>query len=475
MLSNCEGATVYIRDSIRVAIERGAVAGVIALQCVAGRTEQAQSADRFVDSIGVCTHWSYGDTPYGFAYERVKQRLVESGIRHVRDGLTPRISDLAKLGIHTTVVCEPDLGSPAEIRARVKAINADGLAIDAIEGPNEPDLFWARFKKSYRGQGYAQGDSGIIAGASAFQKDLYAAFKADSATAQIRVIGIALGKTYDPGGGHPNPLPPGSLTDAVDWGNFHPYPGGNPFSVPFPYAGIAKYLWQGNMPSGNIDEFPYAFNTYGPPYKPKPMAATETGYSTNRSGVSEAVHAKYMPRLFAEYFTKGVQRAYSYELIDEFEDKDGDNREAHFGLLRRDVSPKPAYSAVKNLIALLTDKGRAPFRPGSLDFTLKVTPPPGYDRVQYVHHLLLQKTDGDFYLLLWHEIADEDTSQTPHRQLTHPDMPVTITFSRPVRKAVRYAYDSDWTLKPTAQPIANNSVKVNVQDQIMALRLSPSR
>ncbi|MGI4894150.1 MAG: hypothetical protein ACRYF3_03435, partial [Janthinobacterium lividum] len=46
---------------------------------------QAQMADAFVDSIGVATHLTYDGTPY-MNYPLVKQRLQESGIRHLRDG-----------------------------------------------------------------------------------------------------------------------------------------------------------------------------------------------------------------------------------------------------------------------------------------------------------------------------------------------------------------------------------------------------
>ena len=205
-----------------------------------------QPADRFADSIGVCTHWTYPDTPYGFAFEGVKQRLVQSGIRQVRDGFSDRLVELGKLGIGATVLVDADKPIAASLEA-IKKANASGARIVAIEGPNEPDLFWKNNKRSYAGQGAEQGDTGIIAGVVAFQKDLYAAVKADAATRALTVLGPSLGKTYD----NPtaSPFGKGTLTDFVDWGNFHPYPGGNPFSNPFPYAGVEKYTWHGGHPS----------------------------------------------------------------------------------------------------------------------------------------------------------------------------------------------------------------------------------
>ena len=172
---------------------------VSATALISAAPEPARSADAFIDTIGVCTHWGYPDTPYGFAYDEVKQRLVESGIRHVRDGVSKRIKELGALGIHTTVVAEPDRGTPAQIKERVKAINvAMPGAIDAVEGPNEPDLFWKQFKKSYAGHGHAQCPAGIVQGVLAFQKELYAVFTADPATAPIKIIGPSLGVTTSP-------------------------------------------------------------------------------------------------------------------------------------------------------------------------------------------------------------------------------------------------------------------------------------
>ena len=445
-------------------------AGLLTLSvATAWSAEQAKSTDSFLDSMGVCTHWTYSDTPYGFAYDKVRDKLSELGIRHVRDGLNPRIPDLAKRGIRTMIVAEPELGTPEQIRDKVKALNAQTLAVDAVEGPNEPDLFWISGKKSYQGQGHQGGDSGVINAVVAFQKDLYSAFKGDPATAKITLVGSALGKTYEP---NKNPFGKGAIANFVDWGNFHPYPGGNPFSIPYRYGTIEKYYWDGTQPSGNLDEFPYAFQTYRPTFAPKPMAASETGYSTDTNGTSEAAHAKYLPRLFAEYFRLGVMRTYSYEFVDEFEDKNGSNREAHFGLLRRDLTPKPAYAALKNLIALLKDKGASGvFRPGTLDYQLDVRPAVGYDRVQFVHHLLLQKSDRDFYLIVWHEIANEDKSVQPRRQILPPSMPATLTLTTRIRSAALYLpNDSAEPVRTLANP---QKIEMQVPDKLLILRLIP--
>ena len=473
----------------------GVAAGLFcALSCpVHAAPEQAKSADSFVDSIGINTHWDYPDTPYGSAYGQVKALLIQSGIRHVRGDFS-RVQDLAKSGVRTMVGVSPghnengDIHTVERLRDQIKAANAVGAGIDWVEGPNEPDLFWQKSEGGdkngfgavqYKGQGYPQGESGIIAGVVAFQKDLYTTLKADPATAKLKVVGPALGKTY--GYDTKSPYGPGALSDFVDFGCFHPYPGGNPFSNPYPYDTLQKYIWHGTQPSANMDEARYAFDVYAPPFAPKPMVASETGYSTFTDGQTEAVQAKYIPRLFCEYFRQGVVRTYLYEFLDAFDNKS--DRDSNFGLVRHDLTPKPSYGAVRNLIAVLSDKGApASFAPGALDLTLAVSPVMGYkepgsgqtvnyDRTQYVHHLLLQKAGGDFYLVLWHDISDEDGDAHPHRVITPPDMPTTVTLPATIKTATVYRIND--SADGTAMPITNGQIALQVPDRVIVVKLSP--
>lgn len=429
---------------------------------VAAAAEKARPADAFVDSMGVCTHWSYPDTPYGPRYAELKSRLTECGIRHVRDGFNTRLSDLALAGIRTTVVAEPDVGTPAQIRDKIKTANLVRRSIEAVEGPNEPDLFWPRFNRTYQGKGFPDG---VVA----FQKDLYAILKADPATRDLAVIGPSLGVTY--GYDTKSPFGKGTLTGAVDFGCFHPYPGGNPFSNRFAYGQLAWFYAHGNFPACNIDEYPYAFDIYAPPFEPKPMVATETGYATHSQGTSEAAHGKYIPRIYCEYFRKGIARTFVYELVNEWNRPD--DEQANYGLLRHDLTPKPAFTAVKNLIGLLREPAAKPFEPGSLDFELHVRPAGGYDRLQYVHRLLLQKSTGEFYLLLWHEVPCEDASVKPHKQLSVPVLPATLSFPRGLARADVYLPNQG------AQPVRTltnvKAVEIEIPDQVVVLKLQPAK
>ena len=233
---------------------------------------------------------------------------------------------------------------------------------------------------------------------------------------------------------------------------------------------MEKYTWHGGHPSTNLDEHPYAFDVYAPPFEPKPMAATETGYSTFNDGPSEAAHAKYLPRLFCEYFRKGVQRTFSYEFLDEWNKPE--DREANFGLIRYDLSPKPAFEALRRLIRLVEEpNARANFEPKPLPAEIEVKPAKEFNRVQYVHNIALQRTDGTFLILLWHEIALDDTSKKPWRRVPlAPPMPVTLNLAQPANHVeVFIPNDGDEVVKKIEN---TDRVDLSVPDRVMVVRLT---
>lgn len=441
-----------------------------ALQTVVDGPQRARLVGEFLDSVGVCVHWSYPDTPYGSAYEQVRALLVDSGIRHVR-GEAAQSLDLLRFGIKTNVIIEnstPSSTPAGELAAIQRYISAG--AVDAVEGPNEGDLFWVDRDRTYQGHGFPEG-------VRAWQADLYRAVRANPANASLTVIGPSLGKTY---WGTESPFRANEFADLVDWGNFHPYPGGNPFAPTDDYAAIKRYYWNSDSPSLALDRYPINFETYAPPFGDHTMAATETGYSTWVQGQSEVVQGRYVPRLFLENFRLGVVRSYLYELVDEFVDPDGGDREAHFGLLRHDLSPKPAYRALTSLLTSLGSSGSASTAgatsPPTVGLRLDVTPAQGY-RAAALHHVLLARPDGTFALLLWHEVSSDDFSALSAgqiRQLDQPTMAVSLTIETPVSKASVAVLQDDGTWAAAAVDRSGRSFGFEVPDRVTLVSIIPA-
>ena len=109
---------------------------------------------------------------------------------------------------------------------------------------------------------------------------------------------------------------------------------------------------------------------------------------------------------------------------------------------------------------------------------MSASPVGEYNRLQYVHDLLLQKSNGDYYLLLWHEVADAATSDGTSYPSTAvdiqpgpPGLPVVITVPASVNSADVYTYASDWALKKVPISLNDHKIKTAAGDTITILLL----
>lgn len=400
-------------------------------------TEQARPAYSFLDSVGLNTHIRYYDTAYG-NFPLIQQRLKELGVRHIRDGGSDpvwiqRINELAQAGIKSTIVLDPFIGLGPDASYDIKppgytvsqlVKNLVPNAVEAVEILNEFDVF--RYQ-GYSRNGQPVTDANWVTYVQDFTRDTYNAINSDPTTQQVAVIGPSF--VYPDSSARV-----GDLSPWVDYGNLHPY------SYP-------AHPGNGNLLQ-DLANRAQAFTN-------RPMIATETGYHTggplSDRPVSEAVQGKYIPRMFLENFSKGIYRTFSYELIDQFVKPN--EREANFGLLRYDGSPKPAFTALQNLMGLLNDSS-VTFTPGSLTYSLS-------GNTQNIHHTLLQKSSGDFYLVLWQEGASTDqmSSQT-----------ITLNLNTPITQATTYL--SNYTTTPTGQYRTPTQLSLTVPDSPLIVQLT---
>lgn len=394
------------------------------------QAETAKSADSFVDSVGVNVHIHYNDTPYG-DFDSLRRVLKDLGVRHIRDGVIDttwqpfydRLNELGRLGIKADLVTSPKILDTllAVYHTRVKD------SIESYEAPNEYDQShgsdpdWAKTLHDYVAK-------------------LNQMVKANRETASFPIIGPSMVRKE-------SYAQVGDLAAYIDYANIHNYPGGrNP--------GTKGWTPQGY---GSINYNLALANTAWPG---KPVMTTETGYRTdedNAQGVPEDITGKYFPRLLLEQYAHGIVRTYIYEMVDlGTKKKFGDHA---FGLVRQDYTPKPAYSAVKNLLAVLSDPGPK-FQPHSLAFQLS-------GDAATVHHLLFEKRDGRMYLVLWGEEQAYDVNKKLRASLSaHP---VTVSFPGPV-EVKSHALDDQGEM-PSVALARGKTLSLTVGESVLVLEI----
>jgi hypothetical protein len=477
--------------------------------CSGSQTVQATSATTYLNSQGILFDPSV--SYYGF--EKINTIIL--GIHHVRSGAITstyiaNVKDMAASGILTQYVASTDRNpaidttlywsATGQITSLFTFLTSSfgptvQSFVDVIEAPNELD---AEYNQTYwlpsdypsttlcatNSCGKWYGQFGIN-----YQQSLWAILKGNSQTSTVKILGPSIATAFPSpfavaaGGGGAD------LQGYADFGGCHPYAtAGNGYGVPqTTYDNTSYYLGYTLLPSSQVDFAPFAWQqcnsstTDGAPtgtvYGTTPLAPSEQGFYTGtaNNSVPEDTHAKYYPRIYAEMYRHGMPRSITFRFDDQCSDLT--NPQCNWGLMRFDKTLKPAYYAMKSLNTLLLDPGGA-FSPGTLTYSVSVSANGAFTRTQYMHDLLLEKSNGEFYLLFWHEIADvkkqeDDGSQivgTAH-YLFPLSLPVTITLPNTIGHATLYTYDSNWNMQPTALTITSHQVSLTATDEISVLRL----
>jgi hypothetical protein len=186
----------------------------------------------------------------------------------------------------------------------------------------------------------------------------------------------------------------------------------------------------------------------------EPVVSTETGYESG-VGLPDAVIGRYDVRILFESLRLGIVRTFLYELID---DPSG-----NWGLLTGSFFPRPAYTAIQNVLSLLKDVSFP--LPGKLNYTLA-------GDTQNVHHLLLQKSDGTFYLAIWLAVQSADP-QNPSTAYNVAPQAVTLSANTPIAGATTYILDDSGNMTSTPIQLTNESLPIVVSDRVTLIALSP--
>jgi hypothetical protein len=435
-----------------------AALSVLLSTAAAAATVKAVESDRFVDFIGVQGSLDAEDAIWGSGATTWKARLAELGIRYMRTSIRTSTAarDKAKaiyneLGVRLNVVINP--------RRADGSLNANQIApfmdflrnqvgmekVSSIEGPNE--FSSTKYK----------GNADWVTELRSFQAKLYQNAKGDPRSRPVPVTAPTVWRRiledY-------NAL--GSLGDSADNGTLHYYNGGR---KPSRYK-LERYFGDEIGIESPMD---LAISNAQITRPNSPVYVTETGFNIQTGDVGETlvperVAAKYIPRLFSEFFLRRsvVQRVYLYALVD--------SSDHHFGLVRKDMTRRPSFYAVKNLIALLSDKGPS-FTTGSLTYNLS-------GNLANIHHFVAQKRDGRFYLVIWQDVRSWDRVQFV--ELFPPPADVKLDISAHHFRTVK-------TYRPTALDLADpnqgvlpvrtlnapNTVTLKVPDHVVVVEMIP--
>lgn len=408
-------------------------------------SQQAKSADSFVDTIGVNVHLHYTNTVYKEFNSLIKPRLLELGVRHLRDGAATysginrdsffyeRVRELANEGFQFNFITsslKTEWGEPTDYSLLDEVYEWSDGAIASFEAVNEPDI---------------QGVDSWLADTRLGQKELYSTVNSDPDLKDIPVIGSSVIHSK-------NKSAVGNLSKWKDYGNLRNYfDGRHPETNGWGSNGYGSLDWH----------FREAEKLSGS----DPVISTETGWSNvvdtngNHLGVPEDIEAKYVPRLFLNHFNAGVDRTYLYELID-LQDRPG-HRDSNFGLLNNDGSREPSFKALRNLIDLLEDPGSS-FTPESLKFSLE-------GNTSDVEHTLLQKSDGSFYLALW--LGKSSWDPNAKRRIDVPGQSVTLALPDAFENATLHQFKTDGSVKESASKIADGQMNLTVRDTVTIIEL----
>lgn len=419
-------------------LPRGRVLSPLAQTQLGGQLlplHNASAAASFVNQIGVVTHLSYTNTAYYTDFPQILSALQTLGVHHIRDGYYPWAAsspivqnhqELAADGITTDYVIPYDLTTTP---TAIENFAAEVGDVESLEAPNECDV---------SGGCGANGIADVVS----FLPIVNTAAKA----LHVPAVGpsFALQQSY---------AAAGNIASDITVNNLHIYFGGrNPGSTG----------WGADDAQGNgYGSFSYWLDMAAADGPKIPSEITESGYisypeTSTPYTVPDSVAASYVPRTLLLAFQHGFKETFLYELIDEVSSPG-------YGLLRSDLSPKPAFTAVQNLISTLSDDGGS-FTPAALPYTIS-----GGD--SNLNQLLLEKSDGSYWLVLWLEESSWDPVNCQPVSVAPEN--IGIELGSTYHTTNDYQFDTNGNVTRFNQPMNGAWASLTVTDQISIVEIKP--
>ena len=358
----------------------------------------AVAANDFLNSLGINIHMSQGVSEA--SYEPL---FNYTGVRNARDfGVSGRAASYVTLHSHTGVLFDIFAGNSGNVGDLLSTgqslANAGGLL--SFEGPNEPN----NFPVTYNGQ-TGGGATGTWLPVAQYQSAIYSQVKSDPTLMNYPVFGVSLdGAENDNVGLQFLTIPSGAGALMPDGTQYADYANPHDYLIPFDTSLLAdNEAWgaSGPLVTGPWDGL---YREYGVTWKKHfagysndqlatlPRVTTETGWPTGNGTdrtISEDQQGKLYLNTFLDFYKQGWTQTFIYQM------RDNEGGPANtWGIFHADSTPKNAATDIHNLTTILADNTSN--APGNLDYSIANEP-------ATVHDMLMQKSDGTFYLAVWDE------------------------------------------------------------------------
>lgn len=403
-------------------------------------------ADLVADALGVNVHLEYGGTIYDTGYASiVRPRLNELGTRHIRSGAgsgtarstaITRYQQLAAQGIRLLLMNDSYVADTAYMAAHLDYI-------EAVEGRDEPDTNDDSPTNHWQ------------AGLRAAQIAFYAAVRANSALDGLPVLPSAFGRSANLPWWAANFA---DLEDYCDAGALHDRANAAAYGTIPEVTGAGQGGgWTGTSAGWSNPEVEASYRSaLG---ATKPIWSTELGPRYDGANLStEHQAAKAVARhLLFRVLSMGRPRVYVYQLIENSGSED-------FGLLTTAGTPRQAFNALRNIVALFRNQGPG-FQTTTLGYSVTGATA---DMQQHV----LQRRDGSWLLVIWRGTGDGSNKFTTTEGTRAT---VTLTLTTPISRARRFEPTLAATLAAALKEryLSPTSISISVPDHPVVVELNP--
>lgn len=416
----------------------------------------ARKASDFLNSIGV-------NSAISTRGESLKKTIEISkylGVRWIRSGYeggvpTPDLIEVYKqAGVRFSYGLLSG-GTDIDRLLRGGRELADAGALLAFEGLNEPNNWGITYNEEKGGK-----DQSWIAVAKV-QKDLYTGVKKDSLLKKYPVWSLSEnGAQTDNTGLQYLEIPKGAGTTMPDGTKYADYANCHNYFMDPSYPGIYdNQTWNAADP-GPFCKVDGLYGNYGNTWRAKfkgyneaglqnlPRVTTETGATINGE-LTEEKQARMFLNLYLAQFARG----WSYTALYLLRDRSDEAGNQTFGFYKPDYSPRKSALYMHNLTSILAESSsgtelQTASKTGKLSYSIANLP-------ETTHHLLLQKGNGKFALVVWAEKVKGDDE-------------VKITFEKAVSGKV---YDPTLGSLPVSSVENSNAVTLTLSDHPMIIEI----